>query len=133
MPWGSSIFADCRARPLQAIQLKETPAQLIERAKMDVANALRCSVHDWKPPPDSEDLYCSPPSHLGGVQLHHVYLRRRLRSTTAILRDVMREARLPSRRYLSKLMQVPARVKTHLTCPPTPPLPSPIQESKFDG
>ncbi|KAL5970700.1 hypothetical protein TSMEX_001532 [Taenia solium] len=133
MPWGSSIFTDCCARPRVVIRPKETPAQRMERAKRDVAEVLHCSVHDWKPSPLHEDLQRGPPSHLGDMQLYHVYLRRRLRSTTAILRDVMREARLPTRKHLPKVMQVPARVQTHLTCPPTPPLPSPIQESNFDG
>ncbi|CDS43687.1 conserved hypothetical protein [Echinococcus multilocularis] len=132
MPWGKSILADCRPRPLKVKPLKETPEQRIERAKKEVAAVLHGSVHDWKPPPFHEDLHCGPPSHLGDVHLHHVYLRRRLRSTSAILRDVSREARLPKGKDPPKFLQVPARVQTHLTCPPTPPPPSPIQKSKSD-
>ncbi|KAL5107119.1 hypothetical protein TcWFU_009354 [Taenia crassiceps] len=133
MPWSSSILADCRARPRIMFRPEETPAQRIERTKKEVAEVLHCTVHEWKPPPLHEDLPCGPPSHLGDVKLYHVYLQRQLRSTTAILRDIMREARLPTRRHLSEVMQVPARVQTHLTCPPTPPLPSPIQESRSDA
>ena len=116
MPWGNSILIDCRAKFQKIKPMTETPEMRLYRAKCEVGEALGGTLQEMK----ESDLVCGLPRHLDNFSVHHVYLRRRLRDTTSILRDVMRKARLPSRKeYMPPLPEVAARVETHLTAPST--------------
>ena len=119
MPWGSSILIDCRAKRHKVKPMKATPEMRMNQMKRNVGEALGGTVHELK----ESHLGCSHPRYLDGAFTHHVYLRRRLRDTPSILKDVMRKARLPSpKKYMPPRPEVPARVETRLIAPPTPPI-----------
>lgn len=125
MPWGSTIFADCRHKPEPPQPPQETGEQRIERAKREVGSVLDGLVLDIKKPGPNEDVLCQLPLELDGALLHHSYLRRDLRDAPAILKDAMMKARLSKSMNLPSLGKIIPRIKTHLIAPPENPRPPP--------
>ncbi|VDD81058.1 unnamed protein product [Mesocestoides corti] len=103
MPWGNSIFADCRVLPKPILEREETVEERMQRYMKMIGLYMKGTMKDWRPPPQQDLLVDEHhPKRLNNLDVRNIYCRKELRSTPAILHDVL---------YMSRV-QIPVNART---------------------
>lgn len=97
------MFETCRAKPRTTRMAKESLDARMKHYMDEIGQHMHGTIHDWTPPLHPLEIDTLHPKRLGGVSegagardVQHVYCRRRLSSTRAILHDVMYVSRVHS-------------------------------------